>query len=56
MWTYACGKLPSCAPGTGAGPSLGLLIVERIVAGHDWTGSVECDGGTRFEFGRVERR
>ncbi|PSP97490.1 histidine kinase [Halobacteriales archaeon QS_5_70_17] len=42
--------------GTGAGPSLGLLIVERIVAGHDWTGSVECDGGTRFEFGRVERR
>ena len=42
--------------GTGVGPSLGLLIVERIVAGHDWTGSVECDGGTRFEFGRVERR
>lgn len=35
----------------------GLLIVERIVAGHDWIGSVESDAdGTRYDFSRVERR
>ncbi|MFB6128432.1 MAG: GAF domain-containing sensor histidine kinase [Halorhabdus sp.] len=30
---------------------LGLLIVERVVSGHGWDGSVETgEGGTRFEF------
>lgn len=45
------------APGdTGTRSGLGLLIVERIVAGHDWTATVESDDGTRFAFRRVERR
>jgi signal transduction histidine kinase len=35
---------------------LGLLIVERVVSGHDWRGSVETgDHGTRFVFEGVGR-
>lgn len=33
---------------------LGLLIIERVVSGHGWHGSVEVDDGTRFEFGGIE--
>ena len=32
---------------------LGLLIVERIVSGHGWEGSVDVTDGTRFEFSGV---
>lgn len=36
-------------------PGLGLMVVERIVFGHDWHGSVETDvDGTRFVFTGVE--
>ncbi len=36
-------------------PGFGLLIVERIVSGHDWQGSVETgDDGTRFVFTGIE--
>lgn len=35
---------------------LGLLIVERVVSGHDWRGSVETsDSGTRFVFSGTGR-
>jgi signal transduction histidine kinase len=35
----------------------GLIVVERIVSGHDWHGSVETGvEGTRFVFTRVETR
>jgi len=34
-------------------PGLGLLIVERVVSGHGWTGEVEVSDGTRFEFSGV---
>lgn len=33
---------------------LGLLIVERVVSGHGWHGSVTIDGGTQFSFTGVE--
>ena len=33
---------------------LGLLIVERVVSGHGWNGSVTVDGGTQFSFTGVE--
>lgn len=33
---------------------LGLLIVERVVSGHGWDGSVTVDGGTQFSFTGVE--
>lgn len=36
-----------------APPGLGLLIVERIVSGHGWNGTVDCQNGTRFEFSNV---
>lgn len=33
---------------------LGLLVIERVVSGHGWNGSVETgDAGTRFEFSGV---
>jgi signal transduction histidine kinase len=33
---------------------LGLLIIERVVSGHGWKGSVESDEtGTRFEFSGI---
>ncbi|MFB6227787.1 MAG: GAF domain-containing sensor histidine kinase [Halobacteriales archaeon] len=33
----------------------GLIVVERVVSGHDWHGSVETgEEGTRFVFTRVE--
>ena len=34
-------------------PGLGLLIIERIVSGHGWNGTVDCQDGTRFEFSNV---
>jgi len=34
---------------------IGLLIIERVVSGHDWEGSVEADSeGTRFVFSGIE--
>ncbi|QZP39782.1 sensor histidine kinase [Halobaculum magnesiiphilum] len=39
----------------GAGIGLGLLIVERVVSGHEWEASVHSDaGGTTFTFDGVE--
>lgn len=32
---------------------LGLLIIERVVSGHGWEGTVERDDGTRFEFSGI---
>ncbi len=34
---------------------LGLLIVERVVSGHGWHGTVEVDNGTRFVISGVGR-
>ena len=40
----------------GAGLGLGLLIVERVVSGHEWDASVHSDSeGTTFAFEGVER-
>lgn len=33
---------------------LGLLIVERVVSGHGWNGSVTLDDGTQFSFTGIE--
>ncbi|MFB6173883.1 MAG: sensor histidine kinase [Halobacteriales archaeon] len=40
-------------PGDGI-EGLGLLIVERVVSGHDWEGTVADGAGARFEITRVE--
>jgi signal transduction histidine kinase len=34
---------------------LGLLIIERVVSGHGWHGSVSVDNGTQFSFGGIGR-
>lgn len=35
-------------------PGLGLLIIERVVSGHGWTGDLDVSDGTRFEFSGVD--
>lgn len=34
---------------------LGLLIIERVVSGHGWHGSVSVDDGTQFSFSGIGR-
>lgn len=34
---------------------LGLLIIERVVSGHGWHGSVSVDNGTQFSFSGIGR-
>lgn len=45
---------PDTAPEHGHA-GLGLIIIERVVSGHGWHGSVSVDNGTKFSFSGIDR-